>query len=121
MEHAIADSLGTRHVVVTGAGGQLGAALLETFPAAVGLTRSEWDVSLPPPPLGDVDLVLHAAAWTNVGDPRWSSTTDTSSRSAPRRSIVSRKFFDVQPKSHELRTIHACSPATASPCSFDRP
>jgi dTDP-4-dehydrorhamnose reductase len=66
VEHAIADSLGTRHVVVTGAGGQLGAALLETFPAAVGLTRSEWDVSLPPPPLGDVDLVLHAAAWTNV-------------------------------------------------------
>jgi dTDP-4-dehydrorhamnose reductase len=66
VEHAIADSLGTRHIVVTGAGGQLGAALLETFPAAVALTRSEWDVSLPPPPLDDVELVLHAAAWTNV-------------------------------------------------------
>ncbi len=32
LEHDIADSLGTRRVVVTGAGGQLGAALVETFP-----------------------------------------------------------------------------------------
>ena len=54
------------NVVVTGAGGQLGAALLEAFPGARGLTRAEWDVTLPPPPLGDVDLVLHAAAWTDV-------------------------------------------------------
>ena len=67
MEHVIADSVGTRHVVVTGAGGQLGAALLEAFPCARGLTRAEWDVSLPPPAdLGEIDLVLHAAAWTNV-------------------------------------------------------
>ncbi|HEY2074316.1 MAG TPA: dTDP-4-dehydrorhamnose reductase [Gaiellaceae bacterium] len=66
MEHLIADSLGTRHVVVTGARGQLGTALLEAFPGAVGLTRGDWDVTLPPPPLGDVDLVLHAAAWTDV-------------------------------------------------------
>jgi dTDP-4-dehydrorhamnose reductase len=67
LEHVIADPLGTRHVVVTGAGGQLGTALLEAFPGARGLTRAEWDVSLPPPPdLGEVDLVLHAAAWTNV-------------------------------------------------------
>ena len=66
MEHAIADSLGTRHVVVTGAGGQLGTALRETFPAARGLTRADWDVTFPPPDLGDVDLVLHAAAWTDV-------------------------------------------------------
>jgi dTDP-4-dehydrorhamnose reductase len=53
-------------VVVTGAGGQLGAALLEAFPGAIGLTRADWDVSLPPPPLEGVDLVLHAAAWTDV-------------------------------------------------------
>jgi dTDP-4-dehydrorhamnose reductase len=67
VEHAIADPLGTRHVVVTGAGGQLGTALLETFPGARGLTRADWDVTfLPPPDLGDVDLVLHAAAWTDV-------------------------------------------------------
>jgi dTDP-4-dehydrorhamnose reductase len=67
MEHAIADSFGTRHVVVTGADGQLGTALLETFPGARGLTRADWDVTFPPPPdLGDVDLVLHAAAWTDV-------------------------------------------------------
>ena len=66
MEHAIADSLGTRHVVVTGAGGQLGAALCESFAGARGLTRADWDVTMPPPPLGDLDLVLHAAAWTDV-------------------------------------------------------
>jgi len=66
VEHVIADPLGTRHAVVTGAGGQLGAALLEAFPGARGLTRADWDVTLPPPHLGDVDLVLHAAAWTDV-------------------------------------------------------
>jgi dTDP-4-dehydrorhamnose reductase len=67
LEHLIADPLGTRRVVVTGAGGQLAAALLEEFPEAIGLTRQEWDVTLPPPPvLGDVDLVLHTAAWNDV-------------------------------------------------------
>ena len=64
MEHVIADPLGTRRVVVTGAGGQLGAALLEEFPGALGLTREHWDVTLPPPV--EADLVLHAAAWTDV-------------------------------------------------------
>jgi dTDP-4-dehydrorhamnose reductase len=64
VEHVIADPLGTRRVVVTGAGGQLGAALLEAFPGARGLTRVEWDVALPA--AFDADLVLHAAAWTNV-------------------------------------------------------
>jgi dTDP-4-dehydrorhamnose reductase len=66
LEHAIADPLGTRHVVVTGAGGQLGAALVETFPGARGLTRADWDVTFPAPDLGEVELVLHAAAWTDV-------------------------------------------------------
>jgi dTDP-4-dehydrorhamnose reductase len=66
VEHDIADPVGTRRVVVTGAGGQLGAALCEAFPGALGLTHADWDVTLPPPPLGPVDLVLHAAAWTDV-------------------------------------------------------
>jgi dTDP-4-dehydrorhamnose reductase len=67
VEHTIPHPLGTRHVVVTGAGGQLGVALLETFPDARGFTRADWDVTFPPPPdLGDVDLVLHTAAWTDV-------------------------------------------------------
>jgi dTDP-4-dehydrorhamnose reductase len=30
------------------------------------VTRAEWDVTFPPPALDPVDLVLHAAAWTNV-------------------------------------------------------
>jgi dTDP-4-dehydrorhamnose reductase len=69
VEHDDADPLaaGRSRVLVTGAGGQLGRALLERFPQARGLTRREWDVSLPPPAdLGELDLVLHAAAWTDV-------------------------------------------------------
>jgi dTDP-4-dehydrorhamnose reductase len=66
VEHPIADPLGTRRVLVTGAGGQLGAALRESFPGARGLTRADWDVTMPPPPFGELDLVLHAAAWTDV-------------------------------------------------------
>jgi dTDP-4-dehydrorhamnose reductase len=52
--------------IVTGAGGQLGHALLESFPGAAGLTRAQWNVEYPPPPGLEADLVLHAAAWTDV-------------------------------------------------------
>ena len=78
MEHVIADPVRPGRdgrVLVTGAGGQLGSALAEAFPEARALTREQWDVTNPPPPgLGDVGLVLHAAAWTDVDgaedDPR---------------------------------------------------
>ncbi|MGZ4289152.1 MAG: dTDP-4-dehydrorhamnose reductase [Gaiellaceae bacterium] len=53
-------------MIVTGAGGQLGQALLEAFPGARGLARADWDVTYPPPPGLAADLVLHAAAWTDV-------------------------------------------------------
>jgi dTDP-4-dehydrorhamnose reductase len=59
----------SRGVLVTGASGQLGVALCEEFAGTptVGLTRAEWDVTLPPPAdLPEVDAVLHAAAWTDV-------------------------------------------------------
>jgi dTDP-4-dehydrorhamnose reductase len=59
----------SRGVLVTGAGGQLGAALREEFTPenVVALTRQNWDVTLPPPVgLPTVDVVLHAAAWTDV-------------------------------------------------------
>jgi dTDP-4-dehydrorhamnose reductase len=59
----------SRGVLVTGAGGQLGAAFCEEFADAgvIGLTRADWDVTFPPPAaLPEVDLVLHAAAWTDV-------------------------------------------------------
>jgi dTDP-4-dehydrorhamnose reductase len=69
LEDAIADPVraGRRRVVVTGAGGQLGRALADAFVEddVVALTRADWDVTLPPPPL-EPDLVLHAAAWTDV-------------------------------------------------------
>ena len=52
--------------LVTGASGQLGHALLESFPDARGLTRADWDVTHPAPVGLEADLVLHAAAWTDV-------------------------------------------------------
>jgi len=54
--------------LVTGAGGQLGRALVAEFTedGVVGLTRAEWDVEQPPPPGLAPGVVLHAAAWTNV-------------------------------------------------------
>ena len=66
---ALASRPGGLHIgtLVTGAAGQLGHSLLEAFPDATGLTRADWDVTLPPPPsLGVPSLVLHAAAWTDV-------------------------------------------------------
>jgi dTDP-4-dehydrorhamnose reductase len=65
LEHAIADPVRAGHnVLITGAGGQLGAALQEAFPEADARTRGELDVTQPFS--AEVDLVLHAAAWTNV-------------------------------------------------------
>ena len=62
MEHAISDPLGTGHgVVITGAGGQLGTALREVFPEADAEPR---DVTEPIE--AQPELVLHAAAWTDV-------------------------------------------------------
>ena len=54
--------------VVTGAGGQLGRALVEELRGeeVVALTREDWDVTLPPPPGLAPDVVLHAGAWTDV-------------------------------------------------------
>jgi dTDP-4-dehydrorhamnose reductase len=70
VEHEHTDPVAARRrrLLVTGAGGQLGHALVEAFADedVVALTRDEWDVSLPPPPLPPLDLVLHAAAWTDV-------------------------------------------------------
>jgi dTDP-4-dehydrorhamnose reductase len=51
-------------VLITGAGGQLGTALREAFPEADARTREELDVTRPL--AFEDDLVLHAAAWTDV-------------------------------------------------------
>jgi dTDP-4-dehydrorhamnose reductase len=65
LEHRIADSVGAgHHVLITGAGGQLGVALREAFPAADARTRTELDVARPFD--AEAELVLHAAAWTDV-------------------------------------------------------
>jgi dTDP-4-dehydrorhamnose reductase len=65
LEHPIAHPVGAGHnVLITGAGGQLGAALREVFPEADARTRAELDVTRPFS--ADAALVLHAAAWTDV-------------------------------------------------------
>jgi dTDP-4-dehydrorhamnose reductase len=67
LEHDIADPVGTRPILITGAGGQLGRALAAEFPDALALSHADWDVTFPPPALLDLTgTVLHAAAWTDV-------------------------------------------------------
>jgi dTDP-4-dehydrorhamnose reductase len=66
VEHRQPDPLGAGRVLVTGAGGQLGAALREAFPDADARTRSELDVAEPIALGYAPSLVLHAAAWTDV-------------------------------------------------------
>jgi dTDP-4-dehydrorhamnose reductase len=68
VEHTDADSLRQRfpRVLITGAGGQLGTALGETFAWAHAAAREELDVALRLPPVEAADLVLHCAAWTAV-------------------------------------------------------
>jgi dTDP-4-dehydrorhamnose reductase len=72
VEHSGTDPLRPghrRHVLITGAAGQLGVALADAFAAddVVALTRDDWDVRFPAPvSLRRPDLVLHTAAWTDV-------------------------------------------------------
>jgi dTDP-4-dehydrorhamnose reductase len=71
VEHDDPDPLpeGRRRVLITGAGGQLGSALTAAFVGddVLALPRSRWDVTRPAPGgLEPPDLVLHAAAWTDV-------------------------------------------------------
>jgi dTDP-4-dehydrorhamnose reductase len=72
LEHADPVRAGRRRrVLITGAGGQLGHALQQAFSAddVLALTRGDWDVTQPASDAlsrAEVDLVLHAAAWTDV-------------------------------------------------------
>jgi dTDP-4-dehydrorhamnose reductase len=66
LEHAVPDPVQARRILVTGAGGQLGAALREAFPDADARTRAELDVTEPVTLDYAPSLVLHAAAWTDV-------------------------------------------------------
>jgi dTDP-4-dehydrorhamnose reductase len=74
MEHEQPDPVRAgrrRRVLITGAGGQLGHALAHAFAddEVTALTRADWDVTQPPDDTvsqGDLDLVLHTAAWTDV-------------------------------------------------------
>jgi dTDP-4-dehydrorhamnose reductase len=66
VEHERPDPLGAGRILLTGAGGQLGAALGEAFPEADARPRAELDVA-EPIALGYVpELVVHSAAWTDV-------------------------------------------------------
>jgi len=85
VEHSRPDPVraGRRRVLITGAGGQLGRALVEAFGEddLLALSHEDWDVTLPPPTgLQPPDLVLHAAAWTDVdgaeADPQGASAVN---------------------------------------------
>jgi dTDP-4-dehydrorhamnose reductase len=67
LEHQIADPLlqGHGRVLITGAGGQLGTALKRVFPDADARTREFFDVTTSTLDFTP-NLVLHAAAWTDV-------------------------------------------------------
>jgi dTDP-4-dehydrorhamnose reductase len=66
LEHAISNPLGTgQNVLITGAGGQLGAALRERFPDADAGARELFDVTVSALDYTP-ELVFHAAAWTDV-------------------------------------------------------
>ena len=81
MEHVISDPLSARFpdVLITGAGGQLGQALSEEFAWADARGRETLDVTRRGLTLR-FDLVLHAAAWTDVdgadADPEGSSSVN---------------------------------------------
>ncbi len=71
MEHTSTDSVAARphRVLITGSAGQLGHALAEAFASdeITGVDLAEWNVAEPAPSwLRAPDLVLHAAAWTDV-------------------------------------------------------
>jgi dTDP-4-dehydrorhamnose reductase len=70
VEHDDADPVrARRRTLITGAGGQLGRALEREFASddVLALDRAGWDVRFDAPPIPWApDLVLHAAAWTNV-------------------------------------------------------
>ena len=75
-----------RRVLITGAGGQLGRALAQEFASdsdLVALSHEDWDVSFSPSNSlleAGFDLVLHAAAWTDVdgaeADPQGASAVN---------------------------------------------
>jgi dTDP-4-dehydrorhamnose reductase len=70
VEDAVADPVEAgrgRGVLITGADGQLGRALQEAFPEADARAREQLDVTSPKVDYGP-ELVLHAAAWTDVDD-----------------------------------------------------
>jgi dTDP-4-dehydrorhamnose reductase len=71
VEHASTDPVAARprRVLITGSAGQLGRVLAEAFASdeVIGVDLGEWDVAGPAPSwLESPELVLHAAAWTDV-------------------------------------------------------
>ncbi len=112
MEHEHTDPVRAgrrRRVLITGAGGQLGRALQDVFSEddLVALDREDWDVTSPPSDTvsqGRFDVVLHAAAWTDVdgaeADPQAAAaanvggTTNVARLGAPLVAFSSDYVFD---------------------------
>jgi dTDP-4-dehydrorhamnose reductase len=130
MEPEHADPVGAgrrRRVLITGAGGQLGHALQEAFADddVLALTRVDWDVTHPPCDTvsrGAWDLVLHAAAWTDVdgaeADPQGAAAVNVggpahaAALKAPLVTYSSDYVFDGEKRSPYVES-DAPSPASA--------
>ncbi len=112
MEHEHTDPVRAgrrRRILITGAGGQLGQALQDVFSDddLVAFGHEDWDVTNPPSynlSQGELDLVLHTAAWTDVdgaeGDPQGAAaanvggTANAASLGAPLVTFSSDYVFD---------------------------
>ncbi len=64
--------MNTESICITGAGGQLGKALVERYPAALVLTRNQLNIADPAAVAdydwGDIDTIINAAAYTKVDE-----------------------------------------------------
>ena len=116
-----------RRVLITGADGQLGRALQRAFSGddVLALTRADWDVTRPPSDTvsrGEVDLVLHTAAWTDVdgaeADPQGAAavnvggTANAAALKAPLVTYSTDYVFDGHKRSPYLES-DGPNPATA--------
>lgn len=130
MEHEHADPVSAgrrRRVLITGAGGQLGRALQEAFADDVvtALAHADWDVTSPAREdllREELDLVLHAAAWTDVdgaeADPQGAAavnvggTAHAASLGAPVVAFSSDYVFDGRKREPYVES-DAASPTSA--------
>jgi dTDP-4-dehydrorhamnose reductase len=98
-----------KQVLVLGAGGQLGQAVLTAFPDAVGLTRQELDITdaaaVASFDWGAVDLVVNAAAYTAVDR----AETEQGRRDAWAANVTAVGHLVAAARRHRVTCVHISS------------